>query len=342
MGLSDPNRQGGIFNVNFPNSHLINFYLETDVYLSEEENSSPILLELPVDIAYAGSPFVHIPNAFDADGDRLEYRLAEPLMNMGLPALNYQQVDEVNPGANNVINIDSETGLLSWDAPQTPGPYVIAIEILSYRNGEVNGRVLRDMQIEVFPQQNLIPSIGFSGVGNNEINEVFPGDVISINVASQDPVDPASTVQLSSSSPLYFVVSPPATFESNGDGTATFEWVVTDDLVREEPYQVVFQATDLSALANYTVARFKVSPRMVSTLNIEDQKIKVFPNPVHDQLNIHLPQLSQNEIEIFDATGKYLSKTQIENGQRLDVSGLVPGTYYFKLSDGRTASFIKL
>ncbi|MCI5090050.1 MAG: gliding motility-associated C-terminal domain-containing protein, partial [Phaeodactylibacter sp.] len=153
ISMTDPNRNGGILNVNFPNSDQVRFHIQTEyTFLNPQVqgcNNSPILLQPPIDIGCVGRVFTHNPNAFDADNDSLTYEFITPMQDVNLPVPNYQEVTAINPGPNNQITIDRFTGDIVWDAPQRAGEYNIAILIREYRNGQQIGSIVRDMQILV-------------------------------------------------------------------------------------------------------------------------------------------------------------------------------------------------
>ncbi|HNW68343.1 MAG TPA: hypothetical protein PKK66_05790, partial [Bacteroidales bacterium] len=73
--LEDANRNAGI--VNIPNSVNIPFFIETTLIINPflGANSSPRLLNPPIDNGCTGVPFYHNPGAYDADGDSLSYSL---------------------------------------------------------------------------------------------------------------------------------------------------------------------------------------------------------------------------------------------------------------------------
>src|SRR5690625_6389471 len=85
--MTDPNRIGGILNVNYQNSIRIKFHITTTfTFLNQQfqgPNNSAILLQPPIDEGCVGKPFVHNPNAYDPDGDSLAYEWAVPLQDVG-------------------------------------------------------------------------------------------------------------------------------------------------------------------------------------------------------------------------------------------------------------------
>ena len=73
--MEDPNRNAGICNI--PNSVNQSFFLRTELVINPflGYNSSPTLLNPPIDDACIGECFEHNPGAYDADGDSLSYSL---------------------------------------------------------------------------------------------------------------------------------------------------------------------------------------------------------------------------------------------------------------------------
>src|SRR5690606_627165 len=73
ISMGDPNRNGGILNVNPPNSEGVPFYLEaTYTFLNPQfqgYNNTATLLQPPIDFACVGKRYIHNPNAYDSDGD---------------------------------------------------------------------------------------------------------------------------------------------------------------------------------------------------------------------------------------------------------------------------------
>ena len=148
LSMNDPNRSAGIININPPNSDNIPFHLEAMVRLlpdAAESLYSPFFLEPPVDVATLQQPFVHVPNAFDADGDSLVYELNVPLQGPGTPVPNYFWPNEIAAGPNNIVMLDASTGKLSWNVPQEEGAYGISMVVRAFRNGKLVEETRRDM-----------------------------------------------------------------------------------------------------------------------------------------------------------------------------------------------------
>ncbi len=249
ISMTDPNRNGGILNVNAPNSDNVPFHIQTTLTLFNQQfkgdNNSPILQQPPIDIGCVGQPFEHNPNAFEPDGDSLSYHLVIPLQDVNTEVPNYKWPYEIEPGPDNELTLDPVTGDLVWDAPQRAGEYNIAIRIIEYRDGIPIDTLLRDMQILVKDCDNLPPVVQ----APSEIC-VVAGEVIEFVVTATDPdVDPFQQVELTALGGPFVVPFSPATFSAPGGFNnhpvlGTFRWQTTCEHISRQPYTVVFKAVD--------------------------------------------------------------------------------------------------
>lgn len=255
VSMTDPNRNGGIANVNPPGSENVQFHLQTTFTLFNGQfegcNSSPRLLQPPLDYACKGEIFIHNPNAYDPDGDSLTYDLIVPLQSVNQPVPNYTYPQEV--GSNTCcLTLNHLTGELIWNAPQTQGEYNIAMIIVSWRDGEPIDTTVRDMQILVFDcDQNHAPKI-------DAIDEicVVAGDVVQFDVTATD-VDLGDKIKLSAlGAPFIVEISPaddvenwrpegnPSAMYSTQPVTKTFRWQTSCEHISDLPYTVIFKAED--------------------------------------------------------------------------------------------------
>ena len=267
LSMTDPNRIGGITNVNPPNSDAVPFYLETTFTFLNTQfqgfNSSPVLLQPPLDYACIGKRYIHNPNAFDPDGDSLSYELIVPLQDSGVVVPNYIFPDQIGPGPNNQISLNPVTGDFVWNAPQVAGIYNIAIQIHEYRNGVRINSMIRDMQILTLQCENNPPVIT-----SEDEYCVIAGEVLEFDLIIDDPDSTDQVVLTASGGP--FVVSDKVTLTPGPEFmdvpfTATFRWETVCDEIAEQPYTVVFRAadnffggSDTTGLADLQTVRIKV------------------------------------------------------------------------------------
>ena len=265
ISMTDPNRIGGIVNVNPPSSDNVPFHIETVYSFQDPQfggtNTTPFLLQPPIDNACIGKPFKHNPNAFDPDGDSLSYQLITPLQAVGTPVPNYSFPSQIVPGPNNIIQLDEVTGDLLWFTPQFPGEYNVAFIIISWRDGVPIDTTIRDMQIFVDDCDNNPPVVEAS-----DDLCVVAGEKIEFGVTGTDP--DGDLVQLSALGGPFATPFSPAEFFAPDDFESppvngTFIWQTSCEHISNQEYSVVFKAVDSSStiipqLADLKTVKIKV------------------------------------------------------------------------------------
>ena len=75
-----------------------------------------------------------------------------------------------------------------------------------------------------------------------------------------------------------------------------------------------------------------ISGHLKNELNLEEEEIKIFPNPVKDILNIKMEYESIEivEFELFDVSGK--RQQMIAKNQSIDLSEVSTGLYFLKVN----------
>ena len=238
INMEDPDRNYGVINV--PNSVNVPMYIESELVISPFTgyNSSPQLLNAPVDKGCVGKPFYHNPSAYDPDGDSLSYRLV-PCKGTGgedVPGYFY-------PQATSYFDIDPVTGELQWENPLLQGEYNVAILIEEWRHGVKVGSVIRDMQILITSCNNNNPIIDCP----TELC-VTAGAPLEFTISGSDPDD--DQVTLSASGGPFEVSTSPATLNPQSataqHPSMVFHWNTQCEHIRKTPYQVVVEAKDNS------------------------------------------------------------------------------------------------
>lgn len=236
--MQDPNRNYGINNI--PNSVDVIFSIKTTLIISPEvgNNSTPILLNYPIDKAALGHIFIHNPAAYDPDGDSLSYKLTVCTGQDGRAISDY-----VLPSFSDTFYVDPVAGDLVWYTPVDTGKYNVAMNIEEWRQGVKIGNITRDMQIDVYETDNNPPV-------NPPLTDfcVTAGSLVEFQVTTTD-ADNDSIVLTMFGGP-FAVSSSPATFtrvaSGRGFATYTFTWQTTCDHVRKQPYQVTLKAEDVN------------------------------------------------------------------------------------------------
>ncbi|TVR79690.1 MAG: gliding motility-associated C-terminal domain-containing protein [Chitinophagaceae bacterium] len=274
ISMTDPNRIAGIENMT--TSVNVQFYLEDTIKIKDPSiygfNNSPILQYPPIDFANINQVFYHNPLAFDVDGDSLHFQLVPPLQQQGTQVPGYLYPDEVNPGPDNNMTIDSQTGEIVWDVPKQRGIYNIAILISEYRNNIPMGTILRDMQIIVEDTDNIVPEIAeFSDtciIAGTTLEQIVNATDQNLN----------QTITLEASGFPFEVDISPADFTANNNqafANGFFSWNSVCEHARRQPYQVVFRAVDnhpipLTALKTWQIKIVAPPPENLVATPVEN------------------------------------------------------------------------
>lgn len=237
--VEDPNRNRDVKNI--PNSVNVVFSIKTILVINPAigNNSTPVLLNPPIDKAARGYTFIHNPAAFDPDGDSLSYKLAICTAENGKEIAGY-----TFPPFSDSLVVDERTGDLIWSAPTELGKYNVAMTIEEWRNGVKIGRIQRDMQIEVYETDNKPPEI--KGTGKFC---VMAGTQFLANISAVDPNNDSINLQ-ASGGPLSLEINP-AEFRQltsvPGLATGSIRWNTDCTMVRKQPYLIIIKAKDLNA-----------------------------------------------------------------------------------------------
>jgi len=241
LSMEDPNRNSGIMNI--PNSVNVVFYIETTLTISPffGANSTPTLLNPPIDNACVDRRYEHNPGAYDTDGDSLSYEL--------VPCKGLDGEDIVGYTFPNGISINAVTGDLVWDVPTQQGEFNFAIRIYEWRRPPgssqyaLMGYVVRDMQVTVLPCQNQPPIVW-------TIDEICVevGDTLIFPVYARDP-DGNGVKLTATGGPLVNGISnasfPQPTQRFNYDtAISVFTWIPQCGNVQLQPHTMSFRAID--------------------------------------------------------------------------------------------------
>jgi len=265
ISYQEPNRNAGVQNMD--NSVNTLFYIETVINLDPYLDfiggcsSSPRLLVPPIDKACTGATWTHNPGAYDPDKkDSISYEMVIPNSAENTNVVNYRDPNAPKFYGNyNTANedqngpptwgINAVTGTITWDAPGRAGEYNIAFIVKEWRKIEGIWRnlgfVRRDMQIIVEDCDNKRPQL----IIPNELC-VEAGTLIDVPIRATDP--DGDSVKIEAFSPIfqYPPAQGPATMVPAEPKFHTqplevrFKWQTECFHVQEQPYQVVFKATD--------------------------------------------------------------------------------------------------
>ncbi|MBO0931387.1 T9SS type B sorting domain-containing protein [Fibrella aquatilis] len=270
------NRNNMTRNINGGDSQKVNFFVTTTISAIPilGLNSTPVLLNPPVDSARIGQKYCHNPAAYDADGDSLAYRIATPQQSnselnedpnacQSFPVTRYQLPQLVVPPGKTengvsgaTFTVNAKTGDVCWDAPVEAGQYNYAFIIEEWRNGVLIGEITRDVQVVVVDGPNRRPLL-------DPIADVCAeaGTLITQNIRATDP-DGNSIVILGYGGPFnltadriaysppllppaFATITPDASRGLPSPATTTFRWQTNCGQLRQEPYLINIKATDI-------------------------------------------------------------------------------------------------
>lgn len=238
LNFEDPNRNAGISNI--PQSVSVPFYVQSELVISGATgpNSSPLLLNPPIDDGCINKRFEHNPGAVDLEDDSLSYELV-PCRTAGgttIPATYDPNLVQDSVKIN-------QQGELYWDVPKNVGQFNFAIKIIEWRlvNGQwVNiGYVTRDLQVDIDDCGNNPPIIQPVGPFCVEA-----GSNLIFDVTATDP--DGDPVTLSAFGGPFIVQNPADSFiaRTGNPVTSTFSWDTECNHVQRQPFQVTFEARD--------------------------------------------------------------------------------------------------
>ncbi len=203
------------------------------------DNSSPVFTNVPVSFFCIGQEFHYNHGVYDADGDSLVYSFIDP-----------RSASETNvvfsPGysASNPITSSPPLSLsANGDIVMKPMALevgVMAILVEEYRNGNLIGTVVRDMEIWTNPCLNYLPvASGINGTNNFNI-VACPGQTLSFTINSSD-ADASQSVFMDWNYSI-----PGATFTTTAGQrpVGTFTWTPTAANARNQPYTFFVNVQD--------------------------------------------------------------------------------------------------
>ena len=291
-------RSSTIDNLYNPDTTDLYIYGEVDI-CDSPCNNSPTYSLLPLMAVCIGQDVSYTLGVVDGDNDSIVVVLARPLENgptNGDLGTAFQTVPYISgysmnkplkflgwPNANLPLpygfHIDPSTGELQF-RPVQLGAYVIVLEIREYRNGQLVGRMRRDMAVRLVAclSRTSVWPPALSGINgtNGFFIEACEDEQLCFNIYSHD-MDTADSLTLSWNAAIpgaTFVVTPPpvAQRQTIQGPTGQFCWTPPVGTARTSPYQftaaVVEHGCPLPVVKrrNYFI-RVKPKPRATYTVD---------------------------------------------------------------------------
>jgi hypothetical protein len=236
--------------VNAQNSDL---FVDAFLNNTQSENNSPIFSLDPIAFVCEGQVNHINHGGVDADGDSLVYSFITPRGGPNTP-LNYQNGYSVQQPltSNPPVTIDPFTGDITMTPTALNEVAAMAILIQEYRNGDLIGQVMRDMQVYVVHCTNTLPEVSGIDTTTSFSTSTCVGSPLCFSVVSTDP-DPLDTLTMIAN----VTTIPGATFtiSSGPRPVGTFCWTPTPADARTTPYTFNVTIRDNACPSNGTTSK---------------------------------------------------------------------------------------
>lgn len=187
-------RNCSITTIDDPCGSSSNLYVEATLNnLTAPCNSSPVFSNNPIAFVCVGQNFNFNQGVFDADGDSLAYSLITPKTGANTTVQYLPPATQASPLASSTpFTINAITGDINFTSSQIQIG-VLAVLVKEYRNGQLIGSVIRDMQVYSAACNNNLPVA--SGMNGTAVYSkvVCPGQQICFDIFTDD-ADAAQTV----------------------------------------------------------------------------------------------------------------------------------------------------
>lgn len=158
--------------------------------------NAPTFTSLPVPYFCVGQPVNYSHGSLDVDGDSLVYSLIPPIDDLGgnIPYNAPYTFTSPMP-TNGGFGFDPQTGQMTFTASQV-GVYVVDVLVSEYRNGQLIGSTMRDIQIVIINCSNNAPVVNNCLTNTNvsggvvvDCNSlgVCPGQNVTFSIGVRDP-----------------------------------------------------------------------------------------------------------------------------------------------------------
>lgn len=242
-------RNNAITNLSSPGSQ--NLYVEAMLNNTLPVcNNSPIFSNLPVPYLCEGQEFNYNHGVIDVDGDSLHYSLVNPLDGPGANIPYNGGFTPTSPmNTSGPFNFNQQTGQMNFIA-QGQQQAVVSVIVREFRNGQLVGTTMRDLQLIVLPCSNQLPTAtGIDGSADYEI-EICAGFPLCFDIFSND-LDPGQIVSMSWNNGI-----PDGSFNVGGGAnpSATFCWTPAQNDIGPYTFSVSVEddACPIPGVNNYT------------------------------------------------------------------------------------------
>jgi hypothetical protein len=192
FSVTDCCRNSAITSIHNPDTQPL--YVEATLNNVNGENSSPVFSGKPIMVLNTNQQNQLSANSTDIDGDSLVYSLVAPRTSE-LTQVNYVSgYDEHHfIATNSDQTINSQNGTIGI-IPSQQETAILAIKVSEFRNGELIGSTMRDIQVISANSSNTLPTIPQLDTNPLNLFSVCLGEELLINLSSVDIDAGQSTV----------------------------------------------------------------------------------------------------------------------------------------------------
>ncbi|MBL0343388.1 MAG: SprB repeat-containing protein [Bacteroidetes bacterium] len=164
-------------------------------------NSSPVFSNIPIAFVCLGQNFNFNQGVYDPDGDSISYELITPKTSAIAevtfipPATQFAPVNSSTP-----FLLNSVTGDINF-TPSSLQISILAVRVKEYRDGQLVGSTIRDMQIYTQNCSNAIPAASGINGSSDFIAEVCADQQLCFTIHTSD-VDTMQQVSVLTSNPI--------------------------------------------------------------------------------------------------------------------------------------------
>jgi gliding motility-associated-like protein len=210
-----------------------NIYVQATLNnLSFPCDNSPIFSNRPIPYVCIGQNFCYNNGGSDPDGDSLSFQLVTPQTGPNSTVTYINPYSATQPlSSSPAVSFNPITGDMCMSPTQLEIT-VFAVLVQEWRNGNLVGTVMRDVQLHTMTCTNNLPYIdGINGTNTYSMN-ACAGQLVTF-VTSTFDIDQQQNVTLSWNSGI-----PNATFASSGGSrpTGTFSWTPTVGDISQTPH----------------------------------------------------------------------------------------------------------
>ncbi len=311
-------RNAAIINMANPGSEGMALVTDFTAPAVGDTNSSPDFLQMPVTYFPLNTAINYNPVPIDVDGDSLAWSLNVPYGDYS----NTNGVDTVAgfvaPSADpsGPFTMNPVTGEITW-TPDMLGNFVQSFKIDEYRNGVLQGSVIRDYQYVVInptgnnqaPPQAVVQSgnVQYNSTDDYYYMEYTPGQLLTFNIVGTD-ADVNTTLTMTSVSKI-FNLNDPATFTTSLIGSnlnGVLNW--TPPAGYNEKEIIVFRVQDGTWTTDYTLRLEPKNSNPTGIDNVESSvsQLEVYPNPTQNEFTLSLNNKKSGSasIEIYNHLGQ--------------------------------------